>query len=194
MENGATTGMTRNGLAGEHQVVSPPDDDTVRTESDPTGDAPTNVPAENIPSDGLRTDTANDDPPPEVAGDTALTEIAIEELLADVPVNKTLAGMTPSQIVRDKRKSWKSCIATDSKVQVVSADTRTVRKAVRERFAKACDSSIRKRLASLVFEPASPFDAKVPRQLRLEACVLGSMLVATAVATVFFNICARLGR
>jgi hypothetical protein len=71
---------------------------------------------------------------------------------------------------------------------------RTVRRAVRDRFAKASDSGIRKRLAAIMFEPPSPFDSKVPRHPRLEVVVLGSMLGATAVLVAFFNICARLGR
>jgi hypothetical protein len=197
VENGTTTGITRNEFRGEHQIGTLREDtlSTNRTtDSAPIGDAPSNIPAEEVPYDGLRTGRATDDTPPDITADAVLTGITIAEPLPDVTVNETLAGITARQIATDKRKSWKSHIATEAEARVASPDSQAVRKAVLERFAKACDSSIRQRLASMLFEPDSPFDSKVPRQFRLETLVLGSLLAATAVAIAFFNICACLGR
>jgi hypothetical protein len=186
MEND-TTDITRNGFSGEHRSDTPPDD-TLRT------DTLASIPTENVASEGIATDTAANDTLTDIAADADLTDIEIAKPLADVTVNETLAGITAEAILRDRRKRWKSEIGSQAETQIVSPDAKTVHKAVMTRFAKACDSSIRKRLTAVVFEPASPFDSKLPRRIRLETLILGSMLGGTVIAIAFFNLCARFGR
>jgi hypothetical protein len=186
-----TTDITRNGLSGEHRPVTAPDDSIVTdttNRSVTTWDAPAAIPAEDVPSEDVATSTATDVISPDVTADDALTDIAIAEPLPEVAVNQTLAGITAEELLRDKRKSWKSDITPEADAQTAFPDAKTVREAVRKRFEKASDCSIRKRLAAILFEPSSPFDSKVPRSIRLETLVLGSILGATVVAMAFFTV------
>ena len=56
------------------------------------------------------------------------------------------------------------------------------------RFAKACDAGVWKRLTSVLLEPANPFDPKVPRRLRREAVVLGSLVLTFLLLALYFNL------
>jgi hypothetical protein len=59
--------------------------------------------------------------------------------------------------------------------------------AFRERFAKASDAGVWKRLSNAVLEPANPFDAKARRRIRLEAAILGPLVLAALGLAAYFN-------
>ena len=56
------------------------------------------------------------------------------------------------------------------------------------RFAKACDAGVWKRLSNAVLEPANRFDAKVRRQLRQEAIILGALVLTALGLALYFNL------
>lgn len=58
----------------------------------------------------------------------------------------------------------------------------------RTRFANACDAGVWKRLSNFVLEPANPFDAKARRQLRMDALVLGTLVLTALGLAVYFNV------
>jgi hypothetical protein len=58
----------------------------------------------------------------------------------------------------------------------------------RARFAKACDAGVWKRLSNAVMEPGNPFDVKVRRRLRLEALILGTLILTALGLALYFNI------
>jgi hypothetical protein len=59
--------------------------------------------------------------------------------------------------------------------------------AFRQRFARASDAGVWKRLSNAVLEPANPFDAKAHRGVRLEAAVLGPLVLAALGLAAYFN-------
>ena len=93
---------------------------------------------------------------------------------------------TASYILKHPRARWSSGVdELDTKLTV--AGPKEIKEAAAARFGKACDSSIWKRLSSVLLEPANPFDSKAPRQLRREAVVLGSMVLSFLLLEVYFN-------
>jgi len=71
---------------------------------------------------------------------------------------------------------------------ITVASSREIKAAAGARFGKACDSSIWKRLSSVLFEPANPFDSKAPRRLRREAVILGRMVLTFLLLELYFNL------
>jgi hypothetical protein len=74
----------------------------------------------------------------------------------------------------------------DTKLTVASPQE--IKKTAAARFGKACDAGVWKRLTSVLLEPANPFDPKVPRRLRREAVVLGSMVLTFLLLALYFNL------
>ena len=58
----------------------------------------------------------------------------------------------------------------------------------RERFGKAYDAGIWKRLSNVLLEPANPFDVKARRQFRQEAIILGTFILAVLGLAIYFNL------
>jgi hypothetical protein len=75
--------------------------------------------------------------------------------------------------------------------QITSPDARQIKKAAAARFAKRYDAGVWNRVATVILEPANPFDQKAPRRLRREAVVLGSMILAFLLTALYFNAIAR---
>lgn len=59
--------------------------------------------------------------------------------------------------------------------------------AFRLRFARASDAGVWKRLSNAVLEPANPFDTKARRGVRLEAAILGPLVLAAMGLAAYFN-------
>ena len=64
--------------------------------------------------------------------------------------------------------------------------------AFRERFGRAHNSGIWKRLLNTVVEPVNPFESKSRRRVRQEAIVLGTLVCAAIAFTAYFNLSATL--
>ena len=64
--------------------------------------------------------------------------------------------------------------------------------AFRERFGRAHNSGVWKRLSNIVVEPANPFESKTRRRVRQEAIVLGTLVCAAIAFTAYFNLSATL--
>ena len=80
---------------------------------------------------------------------------------------------------------------TEAAAAITVASPKEIKKAAAARFGKACDSNVWKRLASVLLEPANPFDSKAPRRLRREAVVLGSIILSFLLLALYFNLAAR---
>jgi len=93
--------------------------------------------------------------------------------------------ITTRYILKHRRSRWSSGVEEQD---INVASPKDIKKAARARFDKACDSGLWKRLASVLLEPANPFDPKVPRRLRREAVVLGSMVLNFLLLTLYFNL------
>jgi hypothetical protein len=94
---------------------------------------------------------------------------------------------TASYILKHRRARWSSGVEElDTKITV--AGPKDIQEAAAARFGKACDSSIWKRLSSVLLEPANPFDSKAPRRLRREAVVLGSMVLTFLLLELYFDL------
>ena len=74
----------------------------------------------------------------------------------------------------------------DTKLTVASPQE--IKKTAAARFGKACDAGVWKRLTSVLLEPANPFDPKVPRRLRREVVVLGSLVLTFLLLALYFNL------
>ena len=59
--------------------------------------------------------------------------------------------------------------------------------AFRVRFRKACDVGVCQRLSNALLEPANPFAARSRRQVRQEAIILGTLVLAALGLAVYFN-------
>jgi hypothetical protein len=95
-----------------------------------------------------------------------------------------------SYILRHRRFGWSGMEEPDTK-QITVARTpgpSDIKRAAAARFEKACDSSVLKRLSSVLLEPANPFDSKAPRRLRREAVVLGGMVLSFLLLELYFNL------
>ena len=94
---------------------------------------------------------------------------------------------TASYILKHRRARWFSRVEElDTKLTV--AGPTEIKETTAARFAKACDAGVWKRLTSVLLEPANPFDPKVPRRLRREAVVLGSMVLTFLLLVLYFNL------
>ena len=71
---------------------------------------------------------------------------------------------------------------------ITLAGPKEIKETTAARFAKACDAGVWKRLTSVLLEPANPFDPKVPRRLRREAVVLGSLVLTFLLLALYFNL------
>jgi hypothetical protein len=92
-----------------------------------------------------------------------------------------------SYILKHRRSRWSSGVEElDTKITV--AGPKEIKAAAAARFGRACDSSIWKRLSSVLLEPANPFDSKAPRRLRREAVVLGGMVLTFVLLELYFNL------
>ncbi|MGH9630285.1 MAG: hypothetical protein ACRD7E_18375 [Bryobacteraceae bacterium] len=98
--------------------------------------------------------------------------------------------ITAGTVLKARRSRGRAKISPSDLQSITSPDARQIRKAARRRFARACDAGIRKRLGSILLEPANPFYAKAPRRPRKEAVVLGSLLMFAAAMAIFFNLSA----
>lgn len=89
----------------------------------------------------------------------------------------------PRYILKHRRsRPWSPQIVERDK-----AATRQIRKAANDRFKKACDAGVWKRISNVVVEPTNPFDAKAPRRLRQQAVVLGALTLASVLLVVYFS-------
>jgi hypothetical protein len=94
---------------------------------------------------------------------------------------------TAGYILKHRRARW--CSGVEELVTTITvAGPKDIKEAAAARFGKACDSSIWKRLASVLLEPANPFDSKAPRRLRRETVVLGSMVLSFLLLELYFNL------
>ena len=94
---------------------------------------------------------------------------------------------TASYILKHRRARWSSGVEElDTKLTVTRP--KEIKETTAARFAKACDAGVWKRLTSVLLEPANPFDPKVPRRLRREAVVLGSMVLTFLLLMLYFNL------
>jgi hypothetical protein len=98
-------------------------------------------------------------------------------------------GITAETVLRDRRPRRRATSA-DAAQSVTAPGARQIRDAARKRLGQACDAGIRKRLASILLEPANPFDAKAARRLRRETVVLAALLAFAAAMAILFNISA----
>jgi len=92
-----------------------------------------------------------------------------------------------SYILKHRRARWYSGVAELDTKQITVAGPKDIKEAAAARFGKACDSSIWKRVSSVLLEPANPFDSKAPRRLRREAVVLGGMILSFLLLELYFN-------
>jgi hypothetical protein len=93
-----------------------------------------------------------------------------------------------SYILKHRRSHWWSEVEEqDTNITVAGAGPNDIKKAAAARFEKACDSSVWKRLSSVLLEPANPFEPKVPRRLRREAVVIGGMVLSFLLMELYFN-------
>jgi hypothetical protein len=94
---------------------------------------------------------------------------------------------TSSYILKHRRARWSSGVEElDTKIMV--AGPKEIKEAAAARFGKACDAGVWKRLTSVLLEPANPFDPKVPRRLRRETVVLGSLVLTFLLLDLYFNL------
>jgi hypothetical protein len=56
------------------------------------------------------------------------------------------------------------------------------------RFRKTCDVGVCQRLSNALLEPANPFAARSRRHVRLEAIILGTLVLAALGLAVYFNL------
>jgi hypothetical protein len=96
-------------------------------------------------------------------------------------------GITAETVVRARRRC-RHATSADAAQSITAPGTRQIREAARKRFGQACDAGIWKRLASVLLEPANPFDAKAARRARRETVVLGALLAFAAAMAMLFNI------
>ena len=99
-------------------------------------------------------------------------------------------GITAETVVKARRSRRRAAISPDAAQSVTSPGARQIREAARKRFGQACDAGIWKRLASILLEPANPFDAKAARRLRRETVVLAALLAFAAAMAILFNVSA----
>jgi hypothetical protein len=99
-------------------------------------------------------------------------------------------GITAEIVLKTGRSRRRNAISPDAAQSVTAPGARQIRDAARKRFGQACDAGIWQRLASILLEPANPFDAKAPRRLRRETVVLGALLAFAVAMAMFFNISA----
>jgi hypothetical protein len=99
--------------------------------------------------------------------------------------------ITVGYILKHRRsRGWAGVEEQDTEaITVVSP--KEIKQAAAARFGKACDSSVWKRLASVLLEPANPFDPKAQRRLRREAVILASMVLSFSLLALYFNFFAR---
>lgn len=91
--------------------------------------------------------------------------------------------ISPAYILKHRRsRPWPPQAAERDK-----PITRQIRKAANERFRKACDAGVWKRISNIVLEPKNPFDAKAPRRPRQEAIVLGALVLTSVLFAVYFS-------
>ena len=62
--------------------------------------------------------------------------------------------------------------------------------AFRLRFRKACDAGVCQRLSNALMEPANPFATRSRRQVRQEAIILGTLVLAALGLAIYFNLSA----
>jgi hypothetical protein len=98
-------------------------------------------------------------------------------------------GITAETVLRDRRRRG-GATSPDAAQSITAPGARQIRDAARTRFGQACDAGIRQRLASILLEPANPFDSKAARRLRRETVVLGALLAFAVAMAIFFNISA----
>ena len=94
---------------------------------------------------------------------------------------------TASYILNHRRARWFSGVEEQDKKLTV-AGAKEIKETAAARFGKACDAGVWKRLTSVLLEPANPFDPKVPRRLRREVVVLGSLVLTFLLLALYFNL------
>jgi hypothetical protein len=97
-------------------------------------------------------------------------------------------GITAEIVLKTGRSRRRAAIPPDAAQSITAPGARQIRDEARKRFGQACDAGIWKRLASILLEPANPFDAKAPRRARRETVVLGALLAFAATMAMLFNI------
>ena len=91
--------------------------------------------------------------------------------------------ISPGYILKHRRsRPW-----PPQAVERDKAITKQIRKAANERFRKACDAGVWKRVSNIVLEPKNPFDAKAPRRPPQEAIVLGGLVLTSVLLAVYFS-------
>ena len=95
---------------------------------------------------------------------------------------------TARYILKHRRRARSSSRVEELDTKITVVGPEDIKEAAAARFGKACDSSIWKRLASVLLEPANPFDSKAPRRLRRETVVLGSMVLSFLLLELYFNL------
>jgi len=93
---------------------------------------------------------------------------------------------TASYILKHRHARWSSGVEELDTSTV--AGPQEIKEAATARFGKACDSSVGKRLTSVLLEPANPFDSKALRRLRREGVVLGGMVLSFSLLELYFNL------
>jgi hypothetical protein len=97
--------------------------------------------------------------------------------------------ITGAFILKNRRS--KRNFEVPPEVEIASPGAKQIGKAAALRFAKACDAGVWNRIATIILEPANPFDHKAARRLRRETVVLGSIIVMFLVTALYFNVLAR---
>ena len=91
-----------------------------------------------------------------------------------------------SYILKHRSSRWSSGVE-ELNTKITVPGPNDIKKAAAARFEKACDSSVWKRLSSVLLEPANPFEPKAPRRLRREAVVIGGMVLSFLLLELYFN-------
>jgi hypothetical protein len=91
-----------------------------------------------------------------------------------------------NEILRNRGSKRKFEVPPDPEITAPGA--KEIKRAAALRSAKACDAGVGNRIAALFLEPANPFDWKAPRRLRREAITLGSLILASLLLALYFNV------
>ena len=91
--------------------------------------------------------------------------------------------ISPGYILKNGRfRPWSPQIVERDK-----AATRQIRKTANNRFKKACDAGVCRRISHIALEPKNPFEANAPQRPRQEAIVLGALVLTSVLLVVYFS-------
>ena len=96
--------------------------------------------------------------------------------------------ITAKQILAAGMSVTSRDLQPDSNIPTVSAVE--IFHTLRDRFAKAPDAGIRRRLSNVVLEPANPFELKSRRPVRQETVIIGVLVSALIGLAAYFNLTA----